>query len=549
MDATEVQRRLHSWWETFRRTIDPNDDPAVEPITIPAFVAFAVATALSTFLFLRWKFQPMQDLGLHASMIAVVADYGRDGSIYPAIYKPFDWLGTNSFLYAVGGLMAKVIPGNWALRICMAAFAAGVPIATLYALRVFGRSAWGAVAAVPLTYTQAFVFGFANFLFAAPFAILVLPLFYRMLVSPTRKRIGVVALVVAILFLTHLHVFLWMGVILATMTVIAMVVSTWRTIIGRGGPTPWDLAAAALASVAPALLLFVRWSYRTSHPAADENTIYRAVPPTWKSYVAALRTPSSYLATIQDFVRLTNTEYDRTLFIAVCVLGAACAAIARLHKWRRPPVLEFACILTFLSYFLMPEHYAGQEVIGSRQIGFALWFAAVWFSPVPGSVSRLGRAFAIIASVWLTTYHLTNWSTLLRKFETDEAAGLDEVLAAAPPRLRMHYVNIAPTSKYFILNTFWHVEKYYMLDKQGQCPENPAIGASQAIRYRRSYDLHRIGHHQHDWPVIQEIWDNFDLILIHRWQPRPQDLALAQARGERLAKHGDWELWRKKVGK
>ena len=49
-----------------------------------------------------------------------------------------------------------------------------------------------------------------------------------------------------------------------------------------------------------------------------------------------------------------------------------CIAISRLHKWKRPPVLELVCAASLLSYFILPENFVNQQVIASRQIGLGL---------------------------------------------------------------------------------------------------------------------------------------------------------------------------------
>jgi hypothetical protein len=208
--------------------------------------------------------------------------------------------------------------------------------------------------------------------------------------------------------------------------------------------------------------------------------------------------------------------------------------------------MELACALTFVSYFFLPEHAGGQAVIGSRQIGFALWFASPFFTPVPGRVSLLARGVVIGATTWLTVFHLSHWHALLVRFQKEEVAGFEEVLAAAPPRKHLHYVNNLPGSGVFPLNAFWHVEKWYMTDKLGQCNENPAWGGMNSIRYKKSYDYHRPTNHSSSWVLDDEIWDNHELILTHHFKPSEAELAIAREKGELLAKQGTWQLWRSK---
>src|SRR5258708_4183048 len=81
-----ARRTIHRWIERF----DPNTDPNADPVTLLPLLAILAATATAVWMLLRWKYQPMQDLGHHVALAAVVADYGRPGSLYTALYEPID---------------------------------------------------------------------------------------------------------------------------------------------------------------------------------------------------------------------------------------------------------------------------------------------------------------------------------------------------------------------------------------------------------------------------------------------------------------------------
>jgi hypothetical protein len=70
------------------RRLDPCEDPAAEPVTRAQVLALLLATGAAAFFWLRWKFQPMQDLGHHVGLAAVTSDWGRPGSIYTAPTRP-----------------------------------------------------------------------------------------------------------------------------------------------------------------------------------------------------------------------------------------------------------------------------------------------------------------------------------------------------------------------------------------------------------------------------------------------------------------------------
>lgn len=527
------------------RAIDPNEDPGAEPISPLALVVLLVATAISVGMFMRWRIQPMQDVGHHVAMTAIVADYGRADSLYPAIYKPFDWLNANSLLYAVAGTLGKIIKPTLAFRLSVASYQALMPFATLFALRTFGRSAWGAVLAVPFAYNFSYVFGFVNFIFAGPLAVMALPLFYRMFVRPTKGRVAAATMCVTFLFLAHVHVFLWTGVLLLCMTLVAFLVTTKRVVLGMPTTKPWTVAALALGAVVPGLVLFFRWYLRGKQPVPDDElTMYLGTGALdYATIKSALKPPSQLLVDVNHYIDLHTGEEDSWFFAATGLCGAISLGIGRLHKWKRPPVLEIACVLTLVSYFFMPEHLPAQAMIGSRQIGFALWFAPAFFSPVPGRVTWLGRTLAIGIVIWLTSMRLDTWHKYLVKFQREEAIGFEDVMATAPPRGKIHYVNAAPDSAVFFGRSFWHVGQWYMLDKRGQDEENPAGGPMNSIRYRKSYELHRVTDHSNGWVSNMEIWQNFDIVLTRKWRPSAAELETANKHGHRLAKSHDWELW------
>jgi hypothetical protein len=149
----------------------------------------------------------------------------------------------------------------------------------------------------------------------------------------------------------------------------------------------------------------------------------------------------------------------------------------------------------------------------------------------------------IAGTLLYTTAFFVLWGSALSRFQREEAAGLAEVLDAAPQRAVLHMVKLDPDSRFFTWRSLWHVEKYVMSDKLGQTPDTSAINATSPIHYRPGVAIHRITLHTADWPANEEIWRFFDVVLLRRWHPSPAQLAQAQARGRLLRKSGDWELW------
>ncbi len=538
--ALSAQARVRA----FLDRLDPNDSDTADPLSVPALLALAVALAVSVSMFVRWRIQPMQDLGHHLALSAVVADHARPGSLYPALYEPFDFLAANSLLYTVAGYGGRLVGVTAAVRACMVFYLAGVPLATLYALRVFGRSPWGAVLSVPLVYNMCFVAGFANFLFAAPLLVLGVPWFYRALIDPTYQRLLPAAALFVLVFLAHAHAYLWLGVLCSgiTLTMTAGVLTSDEPGSERlrlAGTT----AVAGLACVAPSLLLFGHWYQRAFGESRLAGGVLTATASAAEGFGATYPSMRDLFIYLPLYAMKTLvSDEDLAIYVVLGVLVLLALTIARSHRYDRPPVLEFCCALTFVSYFFLPEHLSGHDVLGSRQPSIALWFLPAFVSPVPLSSSRLGRALVIGGIVCIVAAWLETWHDDLVRFQT-EANGLEEVLAAAPPRKRLHYVKMEPESAYFAWKSFWHVDKFYMADKFGTVADTPGLLSTSAIRYREGIDIHRVTDHADDWPENPEIWDNFDLILVHDWTPAEEDMDEALRRGHLLAKKGLWQLW------
>ncbi len=539
--------------ETALAKIDPNDDPNAEPLSVFALAALGWAISVSVAMYWRYKFQPMQDFGHHVGLSAIVADYNQPGSLYPALYDPPDPLNANSLLYFVAGYLGRlhVASVTDCVRFCMVIYLAGVPLANLYALRVFGRSAWAAVIAVPLAfaYNMNFVGGFANLLFAAPFMVLAIPLFYRLLIKPSWQRLLWASAMFVLVFLAHAHVFLWLGALSFVLTFWMFVLAFFEP---RKSAKKRVLRAGVVAglsalSVTPALLLFYRW-YQWAFGAEKDVGAITTTTSGWDNkYGAVFKTTDGLFHDLYNYaMKTTIAADDLDLIWKLGILALVALALSRLKKWSRPPVMELAFMLTVLSYFLMPESIDSNSVVGSRQIGISFWIIAAVFSPVPAKVSRVARYIVVIGILWFTKDSFAFWQTKLNLFEHTEAAGLEYVLDAAPPRQHLHLVKVmSDMSTVFTWKPLWHVDKYYMSDKLGQVADNPAIVSTSSIRYRVGVNPHRITHHSADWPSWSELWDNYELVLVHGWHPTDAQLELAKSHAVRVRKSGNWELWRR----
>jgi hypothetical protein len=522
------------------RWLDPYENAGAqadtEPVTFAQLLALTLASGTAAFFFLRWKFQPMQDFGHHLAIAAIASDWGREGSLYTALYTPVERLAANSLLYTLSGLLGRVIGVTLAVRLWMLVYVAGLPWVVAWALRIRGRSIWPAVAAAGLLHYGIFVAGFANHLFAAPFLIVAVVLFARLLESPAPRRALFCAVAFALVFLAHVHAFLWLGALCAALLVRAL----WLSLRRPDQPPFARQLGFAAASAIPALLLFGRWYVRTFVRGAGGAFV--STTSLSHGFGATYKTAGELVRDLPGSLQSLRSGADLAL-LGLLLLLCAFALGARQLAPPRERVLELCAALTFAAYFVLPENLSGHEDLGSRQPSMALWFLPVLLAPVPASASRFARSVVVIGTLVWTAAFLGVWGTALWHFEREEAAGLAEVLDAAPPRARLHMVKLDPDSRYFTWRSLWHVEKYVMSDKLGQTPDTSGINATAATHYLPGIDIHRVTWHTPDWPSIEEIWANFDVVLVRRWHPSPAQRARAESRGHLLKRSGDWELW------
>jgi len=518
--------------------VDPNEDPEAEPLSWPPLVALLVALALSLEMWFRWKIQPLVDLYFHLTITGIVTDYGRAGSIYPALYLPYDPLVANSLLSTIAGLLGKIIGIGPAFRLSMIAYHAGVPIAFLYALRVFGRSAWPAVLATALVYNRVYQAGFANMLFAAPLVVLVVPLVYRALDRFTAPRIRALVVLFFLLFLGHAMCFLWGGVL-------AVLVTLWMmgsALADEHAPlrSRIGLAAAramvAIYCVIPSLGFLVRW-YVRAHAAAE----HPVTGPTQVGYVAlADQLGLLFGAALKP---LESTQ-DVAFLLMFFGLTLAAVSLSRRQSFRPPPLLELTCALTAMSFFVLPQDIPGTYSIASRQPSVALWTAGVFVLPVRAHVTRVGRYAVILGILGSTFFFLRAWRDNLVAFEATEARGLESVIDAMAPRKRLAYVKPDVDSRYFPGRPFWHVEFLYVGEKNGEgCDPTPVLyGSTTAVQHRQGVNPVPFDGSA-NWPFGDRIWQGYDYVLVRRWHPNAAQLREAQRRGRKFAAAGDWEVW------
>ncbi len=527
---------------------DPNDDPDAEKLSAVALIVIGVQIGFAIWMFLRWYIQPMQDAGMHIGHTGAVTDWGRPGAIVTDIYKPIDPLAANTFLYVGAGYLGKLVGSFAAYRFFLCAlYFVGLPLSNVYALRVFGRSAWGAVIAVPLLHGSVYVYGFSNMLVSAPFFVMSIPLLYRLTRKPTKLRALALTLCYVFVFLCHAHVYLWTGALAILVTIFGAVASL-RAIVPAEAAVPrlkrlfWVLVSAGVAAL-PSFLLFYRWYYRTYGPGRD--MVAGGVAEGINTGFGAIFLTEGDLGRVFLATQLTTREpHEETIWLRFLMLGIFAVALATLSARKKPPILELCFLLTFMSFGLLPEAISGQQVIATRQPAIALWLVSVFFVPVAWSTSKLARVLVIGLVTWHSWDHLSFWKASLVKFQQTEVAGFERVMAKAPKRKWLYFARNRSDSSVFLLHSFWHLDKYYGALGHGEAPGGtPTYFSTYALSRRPGAPLNWVTSMNGPWYTTEAVLRDYQLVLVFDGNETEQMVREKAPKVHLLERSGHFSLW------
>jgi hypothetical protein len=538
--ATRVERLAERLSGLIRR-IDPAPRPT--KLSTPFLVCFASAVVITSWLLATNRYLPGQDYSYHAHCSRVWLDAGRAGSPY-AGYEPTHALEANTLMYSTAGLLSHLGSSYGAFRFVQAYYFLGLPLACLYALRALDRSPWGSLLAFPLCYTEVFAAGYANMAFASPTFILALVEYRRFTQEISWRRGVIVAVLFAAVFLSHAHVYLWLGglVVLYTVAIFVervFIASTPRVTLR----SLLVFVGGAAATAVPSLMLFARWygrGYgRGNSVGASGNDMAFQKTMEWTPL------PQKFMAgALQAFSSTTNKlEVVHILSLGLLVMFSM--ALARSARDRSAPLPELAILVTVVSFFLLPDAIALQ-MVAVRQWYFVFWLLPLVVVPVPLRFGPVKSVAVIAALLGWTASRMSVLTGHLQHFKNEEMAGFEQVVRAAPrvPGLTVAYAAVNARSKYWLTSPMYHSYGFLSAERGYDGPLEYSDARSVVpVRYAKGPPRpvkHLYGSTQ--WLLDPVIWQ-YDLILVYRWSPTPSQQQAARERGTLVATAGDWQLW------
>lgn len=526
------------------RRLDPAPRPT--PLSTPFLVCFAVGVAVTIGLLWTNKYLPGQDYAYHAHCSRVWLDAGHPGTPY-AHYEPTSVLEANSLMYTMAGLLSHFGSSYGAFRFVQAYYFLGVPLACLYALRSLGRSPWGSLLAFPLCYTEVFAAGYANMAFAAPTFLFALVAYRRFLQEIGWRRGVVVAILFAATFLSHAHVYLWLGGLVVLYTLAVFV----ERLVGFSAPrasvrSVLAFVGGALAVAAPSLALFGRWYARGygkgNSVGAMGNGMSFEKTLTWEPL------PQKYMAGALQAFSATTDKYEVVFILTLGLLVMFSMALARASRDRSTPLPELAIVITVASFYILPDGVALQ-MVAVRQWYFVFWLAPLVVVPIRPRFGAL-KSVAVIAGLLLwTVSRMSLVSGNLQRFKNEEMAGFDAVVEAAPhtPGLTVAYAAVNARSKYFLTSPMYHSYGFLSAQRGFDGPLEYSDARSVVpVRYTKGPPL-PVKHLYNNpkWMLDPVLWQ-YDLVLVYRWKPTAVQEKVAMEHGKLIISSGDWQLWQRR---
>ncbi len=379
----------------------------VEKSTILYVVLAVMATAPAWIV----RYPPIQDLPIHLAATRVVHSMG-DGT-YGFDQDFVLTLGRTQYViyYILASLLSYVVGVTKANIVLMCVYLGGTPLALRSLLRALGKDERLSILIVPLLYNVMFFFGLLPFLLGIPIMFWALATSVRHFEHPTPKTGGLLAILAAALFYSHVFPFGIFG-------------------LGFAAMFPWTRPRRWIVSglpTVPALLMLMRWTLFT-----DAGKLSRgALSPGAEDHVQPLNTaiPGAY-QWLTDTFRDTSDELTLVLLVGIAVL------ITGLAQGDRDPskpisrpyaLLPVACMVF---YFSLGEGHGYIWLISQRFPILCLMVSIPLLRMPTGLRGMLGTSLAF----GLAAFATANTCKHFIKFQLEEVGDIDGAIAAIEPR-------------------------------------------------------------------------------------------------------------------
>lgn len=347
---------------------------------------------------------PGLDLPFHLALADMLSKAGSPDSPYAPYYDGGVRVAPYAAHYILLIALGKVMNLLLAHKVIVAAYVAGLPLATASLLSGCGRSRIPALLAFPLAYNLTLHYGFISFALSLPVLMLLLGQMVKHLLSHGRRRVFWTWLWTAAsavtLFLCHLQNFLY-GVGAALVFAIF-------------APVTWRRRLVAASTVLPALAAQTYWHF-VGTPSAPGSSLKTSLDHAW-AVVKRRRLndlgrktwlddfwerieviPAHAMRAFDDQVNVTACKEVLILIGAYLVAGVLAWMILPKRRDGRPwmraaPGISVAFLGALTAYLVLPHHLSELELMTFFP-RFAVLVVLMGIVLIPAGLSRVRGVF------------------------------------------------------------------------------------------------------------------------------------------------------------
>jgi hypothetical protein len=353
---------------------------------------------------------PGLDLPFHLALADMLSKTGAPDSPYAPYYDGGLRVAPYAVHYILLIALGKVMNLLLAHKVIVAAYVAGLPLATASLLSGCGRSRIPALLAFPLAYNLTLHYGFISFALSLPVLMLLLAQMVKHLLSYGRRRVLWTWLWTAasalMLFLCHLQNFLY-GVGAALVFAVF-------------APVTWRRRFLAASAVLPALAAQAYWHFLGT-PSTPGNTTKTSFAYAWEvvkrrrlhdlgqktwsqdfwERIEAI--PLHAMRAFDDQVNVTACKEVLILIGAYLVVGVLAWIILRKRKdggpWlRAAPGIFVAFVGALTAYLILPHHISELELM-TFYPRFAVLVVLMGIVLIPAGLARVRGVFRLLLPI------------------------------------------------------------------------------------------------------------------------------------------------------
>lgn len=424
-----------------------------------AFWSTALLFALALWV---TPFPPLIDYPQHVAVGAILRRMADPSSPERALYDPNFITYNGGFHVALAALSFLVRPET-AGKLLLSVYPLAFAYAVLALVRAAGRPRWYALFALPVTWSFAVGWGFANYFMSVPFVILAFALWRR----ASRGEKGALWKVMALsAFLSYTHV-------LATLCLCVMIGVAGLRSFPELGRT-WKERFLGLARLPLAVWPAIAWSvfaflHNRNSPHAN-----------WEGWDEGLDDPLWYkLLHVTAYTVGNFSDHSDQLLLTLSI-----GLVIVLWQWPREktaaePIMKAEAITWSALYCVVPKVFIATWFVFERFPAFAV-VSAVAAAPIANGFAperwiRKAAAALAIASGLNTVWHFRAIPD-----EADASAILDDI----PEGKRVIAVTWSNTGQPVVLREMWvHLLAYYQARRPGQIAYSFAKFESMPVHY------------------------------------------------------------------